>query len=76
MISGSFKRLRIVINSLERNYERRTERDLEHLKPILDLWPDMHKLDGVPLTDPEIKIVAKYAKYKRVEAGEVVREHN
>ena len=73
LIAGSFKRLRYVINSLEKNYDRKTDKDLDNLKPVLDLFPELNKLDGFPMTDAEVKILAKYAKYVRVEPGEVVR---
>lgn len=73
MIAGSFKRLRFVIESLEKNMERKTEKDLEHLRPIMELYP--MKVFGLPLSDTEVKMLAKHAVYTKVEPGEVVRQH-
>lgn len=73
LISGSFKRLRFVIESLKKPQDRKIERDLENLKPIMELFP--MKLFGQPLTDAEVKMLAKHAVYSRYEPGEVVREH-
>lgn len=73
LIAGSFKRLRFVIESLEKGQERKSERDLENLRPIMELFP--MKLFGLPLTEFEVKTMARYAMYTKVEPGEVVREH-
>lgn len=75
MIAGSFKRLRYVIESLAKNVDRKTDKDLENLKPILELFPEHNTLDGLPLNQADLKTLAKYAKYVRVEPGEVLREH-
>lgn len=45
------------------------------MKPLMELFPAINTLNGYPLTETEIKMLAKHTTYKRVEPGEVVREH-
>ena len=41
----------------------------------MELFPNLNTLNGVPLTDIELKMLAKHAHHVKVEPGDVVREH-
>jgi hypothetical protein len=73
LVAGSFRRLRFAIESLDKTQERKSDKDLENLRPLMELFP--MSLLGLPLTDAEVKIMAKHAQYVKVEPGTVVREH-
>lgn len=61
LISGNFRYLNMCIDSLEKTLERKGEKDLENLRPLMELFPAMNMLNGMPLNETEIKMLAKHA---------------
>ena len=72
-MAGSFKGLRALITGLCTTMDRKTDKEMELVRPILEAFP--YKIKGQVLNETEWKTLAKHCVYVKKEPGEVVAEH-
>lgn len=73
LVAGSLKWINSVIGFLKKPTDRKSDKDADAILPILNQFPI--RVNGQPLTDTEMRWVAKYCTYDRKEPGETVCAH-
>ena len=73
LVAGKLKWINTVIGFLKKPTDRKSDKDADAILPILNQFPI--RVNGQPLTDTEMRWVAKYCTYDRKEPGETVCAH-
>ena len=72
-MAGCFKGLRLIINGLSASADRKTDKDMDLVRPVLEAFP--FKIKDQYINETEWKVLAKHCVYVKREPGELIAEH-